>query len=77
MFEKIYVSQSVYDEVKQSGMCYLMAQIEELIRTKFIITKKCDNVALVNSLMSFLGSGEAETITLALELKDIEVVING
>ncbi len=75
MFEKIYVSQSVYDEVKQCGMRSLMAQIEELIGNKFIIIKKCGNVALVNSLRSFLGSGEAETITLALELKDAEVVI--
>lgn len=75
MFEKIYVSQSVYDEVKQSGMRSFMVQIEELIESKFIMTKKCGNLALVNSLRSFLGSGEAETITLAVELKDVEVVI--
>jgi len=50
MFEKIYVSQSVYDEVKRSGMRSLMAQIEELIGSKFIIAKKCGKPSLLNLL---------------------------
>lgn len=35
MFEKIYISQSVYDEVEQSGMSSLVARIEELTRFSF------------------------------------------
>ncbi len=37
--------------------------------------KKCSNAPLANSLRTFLGSGEAETIALALELKEAEFVI--
>lgn len=61
VFEKVYIPKFVYDEIKQSGISSLIAQVEDLIRSEFFIVKKCSNVALVSSLRSFLGSGEAET----------------
>lgn len=75
VFERVYISKSVYDEVEQSGIRSLTACLEELIVSGFIIVKKCSNFALVNSLKSFLGSGEAETMALALELEEADVVI--
>ena len=75
VFERVYISKSVYDEVEQSGIRSLTVCLEELIWSGFIIVKKCSNIALVNSFKSFLGSGEAETITLALELEEADVVI--
>ncbi len=75
VFEKIYVPKLVYDEIKQSGISPLIAQVEGFIRSGFFIVKGCGNTALVNSLRSFLGPGEAETIALAIELEGAEVVI--
>ena len=75
VFERIYLPRSVYQEVKQSDIRPLIARLEEAVRNEMIVIKECSNTALVNSLKSFLGSGEAETIALALELKDVEVVI--
>jgi len=75
VFERVYISESVCYEVKQSSISSLIANLEGLIRSKFIIIKECSNTVLVNSLKSFLGSGEAETIALALELKEAEVII--
>jgi len=53
----------------------LVTNLKELIRKRFVIVKECGNAALVNSLKSFLGSGEAETIALASELKEAEFLI--
>lgn len=75
VFERVYISKSVYDEVEQSGIPSLTVCLKELVRSEFIIVKKSINDALVNSLKSFLGSGEAETIALAFELEEVEVVI--
>lgn len=75
VFEKVYIPKFVYDEIKQSGISSLLARLEGLIGSEFFIVKKCGNVALVSSLRSFVGSGEAETIALAIELKEAEVVI--
>lgn len=75
VFEKVYIPKFVYDEIKQSGISSLIDQLEDLIRGEFFIVKKCGNVALVKSLRSFLGSGEAETIALAIELEEADAVI--
>lgn len=74
-FERVYIPKSVHDEAEQSGMDPLKTSLKEQIRKKFIAIKECSNTALVNSLKSFLGSGEAETVALALELKEAEFVI--
>jgi len=75
VFESIYIPKSVHDEVEQSGIDPLTASLRDLLTKGFIIIRGCSNSALVNSLKSFLGSGEAETIALAVELKEAEFVI--
>lgn len=75
VFGMVYISKSVYDEIEQSGIRSLTVCLKELIGSGFVIVKKCGNIALVNSLKSFLGSGEAETIALAFELEEADVVI--
>ncbi len=75
VFEQLYVSKSVWDEVGRGEIAPLTALLGEMIGKEFVVLKACGNAPLANSLRTFLGSGEAETIALALELKEAELVM--
>ena len=66
VFDKVFVPQSVYEEVSGDAIA---AQIHELSNEGLIEVMECSNVQLLNLLSSSLGKGEVETIALALELK--------
>ncbi len=75
IFEQLYISKSVWDEVGGGDIPQLTARLREMIGRRFIAVRECGNAPLATSLRTFLGSGEAETIALALELKEAEFVI--
>lgn len=66
LFDKLFVAQSVFEEISGDE---LSAQVRELSDSGLVKIVKCSNPELLNLLSSSLGKGEAETIVLALELK--------
>ncbi|MGA2386382.1 MAG: hypothetical protein ABSG33_07610 [Candidatus Bathyarchaeia archaeon] len=66
VFDKLFVAQSVFEEVRNDEVA---AQIQELRNERLIEIVKCSNPELLNLLSSSLGKGEIETMVLALELK--------
>ncbi len=66
LFDKLFVAQSVFEEISGDE---LSAQVRELSDSGLVKIAKCSNTELLNLLSSSLGKGEAETIVLALELK--------
>lgn len=66
LFDKLFVAQSVFEEIKEDEVA---THIRELSDTGLAEIARCSNLELLNVLSSSLGKGEAETIVLALELK--------
>ncbi len=66
VFDKVYVPQSVFEEVSKDEA---VTQIHVLSDEGFVEVVKCSNTELLNLLSSSLGKGEIETMTLALEFK--------
>jgi predicted nucleic acid-binding protein len=66
LFDKVFVAQSVFEEISGDEIAELVL---ELSNAGLVEIKTCSNPQLLNLLSSNLGKGEAETIVLALELK--------
>jgi predicted nucleic acid-binding protein len=66
LFDKIFVAQSVFEEVSGDEIAPVISKLND---ARLIEIAKCSNTQLFNALSSSLGKGEAETIVLALELK--------
>jgi len=66
LFDKLFVAQSVFEEISGDEIAALVL---ELSNAGLVEIKTCSNPQLLNLLSSSLGKGEAETIVLALELK--------
>ncbi|MGB9718920.1 MAG: DUF3368 domain-containing protein [Thermoproteota archaeon] len=66
VFDKIVVSESVFEEVKDSEV---FTQLSELIHMGFMEVTKVVKPGLLDLMSSSLGKGEAEAIALASELK--------
>ena len=71
IFKKIYIPIAVYNEIRAKNS-YGFSEIEE----NFFIIKPITNSIYKNILLKDLDEGEAETITLALEMKAEIILID-
>jgi predicted nucleic acid-binding protein len=69
LFGKLYVPQAVYDEVAVEGTGRARANETAKAVGDWIEIREVKDRAMVQSLLTKLGKGESEAITLALEMK--------
>jgi predicted nucleic acid-binding protein len=73
-FGDIFIPQAVFDELRIESNFRGVSSIQEAIETGWLQTKQIKNKPLAQSLSNDLNIGEAEAITLAVDL-NIEMIV--
>lgn len=73
-FGDIFIPQAVFDELKLESNFRGVEMIQEALQSNWLITKQIKNKPLAQSLSNDLNIGEAQAITLAIDL-NIQIII--
>ena len=73
-FGDIFIPQAVFDELKIESNFRGVKMIQEALESNWLIIKQIKNKPLAQSLSNDLNIGEAQAITLAIDL-NIEIIV--